>query len=34
MLYTITSVREGVARETTAWQLREDRSQFDERTLG
>jgi proteasome lid subunit RPN8/RPN11 len=34
MLYTITSVREGVAHETTAWQLREDRSQFDERTLG
>jgi proteasome lid subunit RPN8/RPN11 len=34
MLYTITSVREGVARETTAWQLREDRSQFDERSIG
>jgi proteasome lid subunit RPN8/RPN11 len=34
MIYTITSVREGVARETTAWQLREDRSQFDERSLG
>jgi proteasome lid subunit RPN8/RPN11 len=34
MLYTITSVREGVPRETTAWRLREDRSQFDERTLG
>ena len=29
MLYTITSVREGVVAETTAWRLREDRSQFD-----
>jgi len=34
MLYTITSVREGRVVITTAWQLREDRSQFDERTLG
>ena len=33
MLYTITSVREGRVEITTAWQLREDRSQFDERTL-
>lgn len=33
MLYTITSVREGTAHDTTAWQLREDRSQFDERSL-
>ena len=33
MLYTITSVREGRVHDTTAWQLREDRSQFDERTL-
>jgi proteasome lid subunit RPN8/RPN11 len=33
MIYTITSVREGRAELTTAWQLREDRSQFDERTL-
>ncbi len=31
MLYTITSVREGRVEVTTAWQLREDRSQFDER---
>ncbi len=33
MLYTITSVREGRVEVTTAWQLREDRSQFDERSL-
>ena len=33
MLYTITSVREGRVEITTAWQLREDRSQFDERSL-
>ncbi len=33
MLYTITSVREGTVQDTTAWQLREDRSQFDERRL-
>ena len=33
MLYTITSVKEGHVEVTTAWQLREDRSQFDERTL-
>ena len=33
MLYTITSVREGKVHDTTAWQLREDRSQFDERSL-
>ncbi len=33
MLYTITSVRDGRVDVTTAWQLREDRSQFDERTL-
>ena len=33
MLYTITSVREGHVETTTAWHLREDRSQFDERTL-
>ena len=34
MLYTITSVREGRVEITTAWQLREDRSQFDERSIG
>ena len=34
MLYTITSVREGRVDVTTAWQLRDDRSQFDERVLG
>jgi proteasome lid subunit RPN8/RPN11 len=34
MLYTITSVREGRVEVTTAWQLREDRSQFDERSIG
>ena len=34
MLYTITSVREGRVEMTTAWQLREDRSQFDERSIG
>ena len=33
MLYTITSVREGHVEITTAWQLREDRSQFDERSF-
>jgi proteasome lid subunit RPN8/RPN11 len=33
MLYTITSVREGRVEITTAWQLREDRSQFDERSI-
>jgi proteasome lid subunit RPN8/RPN11 len=33
MLYTITSVKEGQVEITTAWQLREDRSQFDERSL-
>jgi proteasome lid subunit RPN8/RPN11 len=33
MLYTITSVREGTVHDTTAWQLREDRSQFAERSL-
>ncbi len=33
MLYTITSVRDGRVEITTAWQLREDRSQFDERPL-
>jgi len=33
MLYTITSVREGRVEVTTAWQLREDRSQFDERSI-
>jgi proteasome lid subunit RPN8/RPN11 len=33
MLYTITSVREGRVEVTTAWQLREDRSQFDERSF-
>jgi proteasome lid subunit RPN8/RPN11 len=33
MLYTITSVRDGRVEVTTAWQLREDRSQFDERSL-
>ena len=34
MLYTITSVREGRVDVTTAWQLREDRSEFDERSIG
>ncbi len=34
MLYTITSVQAGRVERTTAWQLREDRSQFDERPLG
>jgi proteasome lid subunit RPN8/RPN11 len=34
MLYTITSVREGRVEVTTAWQLREDRSQFDQRSIG
>jgi hypothetical protein len=33
MLYTITSVRDGRVEVTTAWQLREDRTQFDERSL-
>lgn len=33
MLYTITSVREGKPQDTTAWLLREDRSQFDERAI-
>jgi proteasome lid subunit RPN8/RPN11 len=33
MLYTITSVLEGRVEVTTAWQLREDRSQFDERSV-
>ena len=33
MLYTITSVKGGHVETTTAWQLREDRSQFDERSL-
>jgi len=33
MLYTITSVREGRVDVTTAWQLRDDRSQFDERRI-
>lgn len=33
MVYTITSVQQGVATSTTAWQLREDRSAFDERPL-
>jgi proteasome lid subunit RPN8/RPN11 len=34
MLYTITAVRAGHPELTTAWQLREDRSQFDERSIG
>jgi hypothetical protein len=34
MLYTITSVREGRVDVTTAWQLRDDRSQFDEKAIG
>jgi proteasome lid subunit RPN8/RPN11 len=34
LLYTITSVREGQVELTTAWQLREDRSGFDERSIG
>jgi proteasome lid subunit RPN8/RPN11 len=34
MLYTITSVRDGRVEITTAWQLREDRSRFDERSIG
>jgi proteasome lid subunit RPN8/RPN11 len=34
MLYTITSVRDGRVEITTAWRLREDRSQFDERSIG
>jgi proteasome lid subunit RPN8/RPN11 len=33
MLYTITSVLEGRPDVTTAWQLREDRSQFEERSM-
>jgi proteasome lid subunit RPN8/RPN11 len=33
LLYTITSVRDGRVDVTTAWQLREDRTQFDERSL-
>ena len=32
--HRITSVRDGRVEVTTAWQLREDRSQFDERSIG